>query len=238
MKRAIVVGASSGIGKELALLLPSKGYQVGITGRRAEPLEDIRSSREDRYRVRVFDVSMPLESIAKLNELIAELGGLDLLILCSGTGELNEGLDFTIDKPVIDTNITGFTGIVNFAFTWFQRQGHGHLVAISSVAGLRGGRASASYNASKAYQMNYLEALRQKSTYLGQAVTVTDIRPGFVNTAMMKGTGFFWVISPKEAALHIWSAIRKRKGVYYISRRWKLIAGLLKILPRFLYERM
>lgn len=111
-------------------------------------------------------------------------------------------------------------------------------MALTSVAGLRGNKAAPAYNASKSYQINYLEGLRQKAVKLKMDIVVTEIRPGFVDTAMAQGPGLFWVASVEKATEQIWSAIQQKKRVTYVSKRWRLIGGLLKSLPRAIYSRM
>ena len=238
MKRAIVVGATSGIGKELAKLLVKNGYKVGITGRRTELLEELKLTSPDLFISKPFDVTEINTIHQHLQELVNELGGLDLLVLSSGTGDLNKELDFEIEKRTIDLNVSGFTCIADWTFNYFWKLRAGHFVAISSIAGIRGNGVAAAYNASKAFQVNYLEGLRQKATKLKLPVTITDVRPGFVDTPMAKGKGQFWVASVEKAAVQIFDAIRKKKKVAYVSKRWRLIAILLKLLPRSLYERM
>lgn len=170
--------------------------------------------------------------------LTRKIGGLDLLIISSGTGDLNEKLDYQIEKRTIETNVTGFTCIVNWAFNYFENQKQGHLVAISSVGGLRGSRIAPAYNATKAFQINYLEGLRQKAIKLKTNIFVTDIRPGFVDTAMAKGDGQFWVSTVEKATNQIFEAIKRKKKISYVTKRWKLIGIILKRLPRQVYDRM
>jgi short-subunit dehydrogenase len=238
MKKAIIIGASSGIGKELALLLANNQYQVGITGRRTDLLLELKQQKPEQFFVKTFDTTDTASVPGHLDALQQELGGLDLLVLSSGTGDLNDSLNFEIEKRTLDTNVSGFTCVAVWAFNYFEKQKHGHLTAISSIAGIRGSRVAPSYNATKAFQINYLEGLRQKASKLNLPVTVTDIRAGFVNTAMAKGEGRFWVASVEKAAAQIWDAINRKKGVAYVSKRWWLIAQLLKALPRFVYEKM
>lgn len=238
MKKAIVIGASSGIGKGLALLFADNNYKVGITGRREELLETLRLERPDSFLVKVLDVTNTNDSIEKIEALTAELGGLDLLIISSGTGDINANLDLEIEKRTIDTNVSGFTAIADWAFNYFERQKHGHLVAISSIGGIRGSRQAPAYNATKAYQMNYLEGLRQKAKSLKSPVFVTDIRPGLVDTAMAKGEGLFWLMPVDKTAKQIYKAIARKRKVVYVTKRWTLMALILKILPRFIYDRM
>jgi short-subunit dehydrogenase len=238
MKKAIIIGATSGIGRRLAQLLVKNQYIVGITGRRKELLDQLKLESPDSYYSKTLDVTDTVKSVIILNELVKEIGGLDLLIICSGTGDLNDRLDFEIEKRTIQTNVIGFTFISDWAFNYFQTQGEGHLVGISSIGGLRGSRQGPSYNASKAYQINYLEALRQKSAYLKLPIYITDIRPGFVDTAMAKGEGKFWVSTVDKAANQIMDAIKSKKNIAYVSKRWKFIAVVLKNIPNFLYDKM
>ena len=174
----------------------------------------------------------------KLEELTTELGGLDLVILSSGTGDINDKLDFEIEFRTIETNVIGWTFIADWTFKYFEKQKYGHLTAISSIGGLRGSRQSTSYNATKAYQINYLEGLRQKATKLKEQIFVSDIRPGLVNTEMAKGEGLFWVMPVEKTARQIYKAIKKKKKIAYVTKRWKLIASIVKRIPVQLYDRM
>lgn len=238
MKKAIVVGATSGIGKGIARVLAENDYTVGITGRRTELLNELKNENSNAFTVKSFDVTDTLHVVAKLEELTSELGGVDLLILSAGTGFENESLDFAIEKQTIDTNVTGFTMIADWTFNYFQKQEYGHFVAISSIAGLRGSRQAPAYSASKAYQINYLEGLQQRATQLRTSIYVTDIRPGFVDTEMAKGEGLFWVMPVDKAVAQIYKAIRNKRKVAYITKRWGLIASILKRIPRFIYNKM
>jgi len=238
MKKAIVIGATSGIGKRLAEILAKDGYKVGITGRRTELLLDLQRQNPDAFVTRSFDISDAALLVDNLEELVSELGGLDLLVISSGTGDLNGTLDFQIEKRTIDTNVTGFTGIAGWAFNHFQKQGYGHLVAITSIGGLRGSREAPSYNASKAYQINYMEALTQKAAKTNNRIVVTDIRSGLVATAMAKGKGLFWVMPVEKTVRQIYGAIKRKKRVAYVTKRWKVIAWALQQLPNFIYDKM
>jgi short-subunit dehydrogenase len=160
------------------------------------------------------------------------------LILSSGTGDLNEKLEFDIENSTNKLNVIAFTEIVDWTFNYFEKQGKGHLVAISSIAGIRGSRIAPAYNASKAYQINYLEGLRQKAKKTKLPIYVTDIRPGFVDTDMAKGEGQFWVATKEKAAKQILGLIKRKKNVGYVSKRWRLISILLKGLPNWIYNRM
>jgi short-subunit dehydrogenase len=237
MKKAIVIGATSGIGNELAQILVQNGYKVGITGRRLAELERLKKRNPVHFSVSSFDCTKENNS-KKLNDLVDQIGGLDLLIFSSGTGNLNESLDFEIENKTNLLNVNAFTEIVDWTFNYFEKQGNGHLVAISSIAGIRGSRIAPAYNASKAYQINYLEGLRQKATKVKMPIYVTDIRPGFVDTDMAKGDGQFWVATKEKASRQIVGIIQRKKEIGYVTKRWWVIAKLLWLVPNVIYKRM
>ena len=173
-----------------------------------------------------------------LHKFVEEMGGVDLIVISAGTGDVNNSLSWPIENEAIKTNVKGFAALVNVAIHYFAGKSSGHLVGISSIAALRGGRESPAYNASKAFESNYLEGLRQKVRKLGLPITITDIKPGFVKTAMAKGDGIFWAADADKAAKQIYDAIKRRKSNAYITRRWRLVAWLIKLLPGFIYERL
>jgi short-subunit dehydrogenase len=238
MKKAIIIGATSGIGKSLAELLIREGYEVGVTGRREELFQSIKTQEPSRIIFKKMDVQdlSTLEPIC--NELVSQMGGLDLLIFSAGIGEENKNLNFDVEHNVIKTNVQGFTCIADWALRYFKQQGYGHLVNISSIAGIRGNGIAPSYNATKAYQINYLEGLRINVKEYGLSITITDARPGFVNTAMAKGEGLFWVAPVQKAAEQIFEAIKHKKKVVYITKRWRLIGLILKIIPFSILKRL
>ncbi len=237
MKKAIIVGASSGIGLELARIMAGAGYRVGLAGRRLELLETLRKELPGDARVKRLDVTQP-DAAARLKELAAELGGADVVVISSGTGFPNLELEWGKEKQTIDVNVYGFTAMATAAFDYFHEKGAGHLVGISSIAAIRGGGDAPAYNASKAFVSNYLEGLRQNAAKRKLPITVTDIQPGFVDTAMAQGEGLFWVASPVKAVGQIFAAIEKKKRHAYVTRRWRLIAWLLKLMPSWLYCRL
>lgn len=238
MKKAIIIGSTSGIGKSLSEILLRNGYAVGITGRR----EDLLLSIQEQYPDKVFYKQMDIQDLTRLellcNELVQQLGGMDLLVIAAGIGEENKALNFEIENGVIKTNVQGFTCLVDWGMHYFNHQGHGHLVNISSIAGLRGNGLAPSYNASKAFQINYLEGLCLHVVKSKSTICVTDVRPGFVNTAMAKGDGLFWVAPVEKAAEQIYNAILLKKRVVYITKRWRLIGYLLKCLPYSILKRL
>lgn len=237
MKKAIVIGATSGIGNELTKLLISNNYKIGISGRRLNKLKELKNTAPNQVFTSCFDCTTSNNS-AKIDELVNLLGGLDLLIFSSGIGELNDTLDIKIELETNKLNVLAFTEVINWSVNYFLKQQKGHFVCISSIAGLRGSKVAPAYNASKAYQINYLEGIRQKIKQTPFPIHITDIRPGFVNTKMAKGEGLFWVASKKKAAQQIFTAINKKRNISYITKRWFIIALLLKNLPNFIYTKL
>ncbi|MBA2407525.1 MAG: SDR family NAD(P)-dependent oxidoreductase [Chitinophagales bacterium] len=237
MKKVIIVGASSGIGRQLALLYAQQGHKVGITGRRGNMLQEVQHQFPDLISIQRFDNTT--EDISfHLNQLINRVGGMDLFILSSGTGNINLSLDWNLEKEMIDLNVVAWTEIVDFIFHFFQKQRKGHLTAITSIGSIRGEGRAPAYNATKAFQANYLEGLRKKSVYEMLNISVTDIQPGFVKSAMAKSYKRFWEAPLKKAAQQIFYAIERKKKKAYVTKRWWFIAQLLKILPDWIYYKI
>ncbi len=237
-KKAIVIGATSGIGRELAKILSQNEYIVGLVGRRVELLSQLQQEIPATTYIKRIDVTRTAEAMNLLDELIREMGGLDLIVISSGVGFITPDLDWEKEKETIEVNVIGFMAMANVAFKHFLKQGSGHIVGISSIAALRGGGESPAYNATKAFVSNYLEGLRCKAINMGIPITITDIKPGFVNTAMAKGGGLFWVTPVEKAAWQIWKAIDNKRKHAYITKRWRVIAWLLKIMPDWIYNRL
>jgi short-subunit dehydrogenase len=231
MRNAIVIGASSGIGRALAKVLASHGYGVGLAGRRTELLREVGSEIQTAAFMKTIDVSKPLEAMPRLRELIAEMNDVELFVISAGTGFVNPKLAWEPENETIAVNVDGFAAIANVVVAYLEARRSGCLVGISSIAALRGNPDAPSYNASKAFMSNYLQGLRYRFAKLRLPVSVIDVKPGFVDTAMAKADRKFWVASPEKAAEQIYAAIRKRREHVYITRRWRLVAWLLKLMP-------
>jgi short-subunit dehydrogenase len=240
MRRVILIGATSGIGLELAKLFIKEGDKVGATGRRCHLLDDLQRQFPEQVVTECFDV-MGSDNVHHLKSLIDKLNGLDLLVYNSGYGEVSETLDWGIDKQTTLTNVNGFVEIANFTFNYFVKQGSGQIAATSSIAAIRENSHAPAYSASKAYMSMYMAGLHLKARRMKKqdrkiSIVITDVQPGFVNTKMAKGKGRFWEASSKKAASQIFNAIRRRKRKVYITRRWALIAWLLKWMPHFILK--
>jgi short-subunit dehydrogenase len=236
-KKVVIVGASSGIGKELTRLYAFAGCHLAITGRRNTLLDELKSKYPEHIITVPFDV-MGNENIFHLENMIKKMGGMDLFIYNAGYGDISKDLDWNIDKTTVLTNVNGFAEMTNYAFNYFVKQGHGQIVGTSSIASLAGNPAAPAYSASKAFMSIYLEGLYMKARKMSLPIAITDIQPGFIKTKMAKLEGRFWEAPVEKASQQIYHAIEAKRFRVYITKRWWLIANLLKLLPGWLYRRL
>jgi short-subunit dehydrogenase len=236
MQKILIIGATSGIGRELARLYATAGNIVGATGRRRELLDSLRLEYPDQILTACCDATAD-DAAQQLPALTKRLGGLDLLIFNAGWGDLSDTLDWNVDKPTLDINVNAFLTAIHFGWNYFIHQGHGHLVTVSSIAGNRGNRHSPAYSAAKSFQSTYFEGLYIKARKKKIPLYITDIQPGFVDTKMAKGPRF-WVAPVGKAARQIVRAIQKKRRVAYITRRWWIIAQIFRWVPGWLYYRI
>ena len=237
-KNAIVFGATSGIGRELAKLLVNAGYRVMITGRRIERLEEIKAESPDNYIAQQHDITDLNATDDMFKKLPSIFDTVDLIVHNAGIATPNYKLEWDKDAPTIYTNVVGATKVYQLAYNYFAEQGHGHLVGVTSVASLRGNRQVPAYHASKAYQASYLESLYMKSLRTKKAkINVTEIIPGFVDTDIIMGNTF-WMSSVDKASRQIYTAIKKKKRKAYITKRWRLVAFVLRIVSPKLYMKL
>jgi short-subunit dehydrogenase len=232
----IIIGATSGIGRALAQQYYQLGHTVCVTGRRQDLLQELQKQYPGMH-TGCFNVQAG-NVVGELQALITQMGGLDLLIYSAGYGDPSDDLVADVEIDSTATNVMGFVNTAAFTFNYFRGQGHGQLAVISSVAALRGNSHTPAYSASKAYVSNYAEGLNIKARKLHVDIVVTDIRPGFVKTKMAKGSGLFWVAPVEKAASQIRAAIAAKKRVAYITKRWWLVAFILKGLPFSIYRRI
>jgi short-subunit dehydrogenase len=237
MKKIIIVGATSGIGREMARLYAGEGHLVGATGRRQELLYSLQLEYPNQIVTECFDTTAP-GATTHLESLTRKMGGLDMLVYSAGWGEIMDSLDWAVDKGTVDVNVNGFLEAMHYGWRLFTAQGHGHLVTLSSIASIRGNRHSPAYSASKAFQSIYFEGLYIKARRMNIPLFLTDVQPGFVDTKMAKGPGRFWVAPADKAARQIVRAIDRRRWRVYITHRWWIIAKIAKWIPAWLYHRL
>ncbi|MCS6818551.1 MAG: SDR family NAD(P)-dependent oxidoreductase [Chitinophagales bacterium] len=239
MKKVIIIGASSGIGSELAKLYAAEGWYVGMTARRVHLLETLAASFPHKnWMIRAMDTALSDESRNILAEMIKDMQGVDVFIYNAGVGINSAKWD--IEHNTIHVNAVGFAALTNYVFHYFKSERKkGQIVGISSVAGRRGMRSMIAYSATKAFMSTYMEGLRQEVRAKKLPIAISDIRPGFVETPMTQGQkGMFWVVSASRAAQDIFRAVSKEKSVAYIPYRWTLVAKIIENIPDFIWERM
>lgn len=236
-KRIIIVGATSGIGHEIARIYQQKGWKVGIAGRREDKLQELAALAPDKTVCRVIDVTRP-DAPEELSALIRQLGGMDIFLLSSGVGNQNRQLDPAIELATIATNVEGFTRMVTAAYHYFAGNGGGQIAVISSIAGTKGLGSAPSYSATKRYQNIYIDALEQLATMEKVPVAFTDIRPGFVKTDLLKNGKYPLLMDAGYAAGKIVDAIARKKRRAIIDWRYALLVFFWRLIPAWLWKRL
>jgi NADP-dependent 3-hydroxy acid dehydrogenase YdfG len=232
MKRAIVIGASSGIGQEVAKLLISQGWTVGVAARRIERMQGIGA-----VAVEQIDVTTG-EATTALERLINKTGGMDLFFYASGIGKQNRELSEDIELATLETNGVGFTRMIGAAYRYFACHGGGHIAAITSIAGTKGLGPAPAYSATKALQNVYLQALEQQANSRGLNIRFTDIRPGFVDTDLLSGDFRYpLMLRPEKVAEEIVLAIKQRQHIRIIDWKYRLLTAFWRRVPRFAWRR-
>ena len=231
MKRAIVVGASSGIGHEVARLLKERWWTVGVAARRLELLGDFEHAAQ-------IDVNSE-EAGRQLLALIERVGGMDLYFHASGIGKQNPELREDIELRTVETNGLGFTRMVGTAYRYMASHGGGHIAVISSIAGTKGLGPAPSYSATKALQNTYIQALEQLSNTRKLNIRFTDIRPGFVATDLLNdGNSYPLLLNKVKVAEDIVRSIERRRHVRIVDWRWRIITALWRRIPRCIWRRL
>lgn len=237
MKRAVIIGATSGIGHEVANVLLLHGWNIGVAGRRKSALDAFQTIAPDRIRTEVMDVTQT-DAPEKLQQLIEKLGGMDLFLLSSGVGHQNMELDPTIELDTASTNVEGFTRMVNAAFHYFRKQNRGHLAIISSIAGTKGLGVAPAYSATKRYQNTYIDALDQLAHLQKLNIRFTDIRPGFVDTDLLKDGNYPMLMNARETAIKIVKALEHKRRVVIIDWRYAVLVFFWRMIPRWLWNKL
>jgi short-subunit dehydrogenase len=239
MKKMIIIGATSGIGESLARQAIEKGYKVGGTGRRVERLEQMKDELGEHFHYREMDVVKKMKASSNLLSLIEEMGGMDIIVLNAGISNYPASSIISMEQEIIDVNVSGFVQLFGEAFQYFRQQGHGHIVGVSSIAGLFGSSRAAPYSASKAFISTYMQAYRQRCNSANYDITITDVKPGFVKSEMIEGKrGLFWVAETEKAVKQMLTDIEKKKSYSYITRRWRFVAWIIKLTPNWVIDRL
>ena len=237
MKKVIIIGATSGIGEEIAKIYIAQGWQVGIAGRREEALTVLAATAPAQVKTQVIDVTSA-DAPEQLQSLIEKLGGMDLFLLSSGIGSQNVKLEPEIELNTARTNVEGFIRMVTAAYRFFKEQGSGHLAVISSVAGTKGLGSAPAYSATKRFQNTYIDALAQLARMERLSIQFTDIRPGFVATALLKNRKYPLLMRADSTAQHIVQALTNKKRVAIIDTRYAILVFFWQLIPRWVWERL
>ena len=236
-KKVIIIGATSGIGREVANIYIAQGWKVGVAGRRAQELETLRLTAPEQVFTQVLDVTKD-NAPQKLQELIEQIGGMDVFLLSSGIGKQNYSLQTDIELATAATNVEGFIRMTNAAFHYFEKQGYGHLAIISSIAGTKGLGAAAAYSATKRFQNTYMEALEQLARMNKLNISFTDIRPGFVATPLLKDDSYPLLMKATKVAYQIVKAIDKKKRIAIIDWKYQILVFFWRLIPKGIWLRL
>ena len=238
MKRAVIIGASSGIGREVSKILLAEGWIIGIAARREDKLLEIKELNPAMVEVCAMDVT-DKEAPRRLLDLVGRMGGVNLFVYCSGVGHQNPRLDADTELDTVGVNVFGFTQMVDTMFNYMADNLGGDIAVVSSIAGTKGLGAAPSYSASKAYQNTYIQALEQLSNMRRLHIRFTDIRPGFVDTPLLSGSGSYPMLMDKTyVAREIVKAVTAHRHVKIIDWRYRILVFFWRLIPRRLWRRM
>ena len=237
MKTAIIMGATSGIGREVATVLLGKGWRVVLCGRRTEELDSLCADYVEQTEVARIDVTDP-DASSRLCALFERMGHVDLYLHTSGIGRQNPGLDEATELSTAQTNAVGFMRMVGEAFRSMVRQGGGHIAVVSSIAGTKGLGPAPAYSATKALQSTYVQALEQLARSRHLNITFTDIRPGFVDTPLLSGDRYPMLMNVADVADAIVRAVEHRRHVVVIDWRYRLLTAGWRCIPNWLWRRL
>ena len=238
VKRAIVIGATSGMGLEVAKLLLARGWSLGVAGRREAELARLQALNPERVTIQILDITRD-DAPERLHRLIEAMSGMDLFFLSSGVGRQNMTLQEDIELWTAATNVSGFIRMVTASYRYFRNNGGGHIAVISSIAGTKGLGSAPAYSASKRFQNTYIDALAQLTHLQKDNIIFTDIRPGFVDTAILDDPKKYpMLMRPEAVAQHIVHTLEKRKRVAVIDWRYRLLVFFWRLVPQRIWERL
>ena len=235
-KRIVVVGATSGIGLDVARLFISRGWFVGVAGRNTQMLDALKQENPSQVYTAVIDITHS-DAPERLSHLIEEMSGMDVYFHSSGIGYNNPQLDETKELDTLRTHGEGFTRMIGAAYRYFRLRKKGQIVAISSVAATRGMGSAPAYSATKRFQMHYLQSIRQLATTDSLHLAVTEIRPGFVDTPLLRNGKYPMLMESKIVAQAIVKAVIRRKRLLTFDWRYRLLVAFWRMIPVRIWEK-
>ena len=239
-RSTIVMGATSGIGYEVAKVLAKRGWRVGVAGRKEDILAQMVDGTDGIVAYEVIDVTTP-DAVDGLHRLIDKMGSMDMYFHSSGIGYQNTELDADKELRTIETNCLGMARLTGEAFRYFEQHPEieGQIAVISSIARTKGLGAAPAYSASKRFTSHYLESLSQLKTIKGiQNIHISDIRPGFVKTPLIEGSNFPMQLAAGKVAVSIVNGLERRKHVITVNWLYRLLVFFWQMIPRFMWIRM
>lgn len=238
-QKVIITGASSGIGRALALEYAARGATLGLIARRADLLTQLAASLPVRSYTYAVDVTDAPSLAAAAVDFTARAGCPDIVIANAGVsaGTLTGNPeDNAVFEEVFSINVIGMMLTFQPFVETMRRERGGVLVGIASVAGFRGLPGAAAYSASKAAAISYLESLRVELR--GSGVSVVTICPGYVATPLTAKNPYRmpFLMDAAVAASKMAAAIDTRKRFYVLPWQMALVGWMLRRLPRPLYD--
>ncbi|GAA5194184.1 SDR family NAD(P)-dependent oxidoreductase [Ferrimonas gelatinilytica] len=232
---AIIIGANSALSQAMALQLASEQVRVALMASDPDALSPLLPRLgEDPILVEI-DIFEPDACREAFERLWEELENVALVVINTAASGLDLSLPYALDRQINAVNVTGFSALANAAFNRMVAQKYGQLAALTSIAGERGGPQVA-FHASKAYQQNYLQGLRLHAQRLKLPITISDVRLGYLDKMHGRGSKG-WSAPVEKVAAQTLRALRKAKPKVYVTRRWRLISWLSRVLPEFIYNR-
>ncbi len=234
----MVIGASSGIGREVSMVLLGRGWRLWVVARRTDLLLSLKAANPGMVETVTMDVTDE-GAPGALVSLARSIGGVELFFYSAGWGMRNPCLDPGVEEATVRLNALAFTRMVDAMFGFMAGSGGGRIAAISSIAGTRGLGEAPSYSATKAYQSAYLEALDQLSRMRGLGVGITDIRPGFVDTGLLSGHDRYpMLMDARAVALAAVRAVERGRRCCVVDWRYRVLVALWRLVPGWLWVRL
>lgn len=242
-KSVLITGATRGLGENLARHFASRGYRLALTGRKQADLDRLGAElagQSPQIVLETLDVSHFSEISVVIERCAEKLGGLDIIVINAGvafTTPVGKG-HFEQIRQTIDINLTAAIATAEAAVALFRRQGHGQVVGISSLAGVRGMRGQGVYCATKAGFSRYMESLRVETRR--DSIVVTDLAPGYIDTEMNRSLASrpFLVTAEKGTEIMVDLIERKVAFRYVPPWPWTVVAQVMKWLPDSIIAKM
>ena len=243
MKQVLILGATSSIARAIASELAREGVSLFLGGRDLAELEHMAADLNIRYGIRAHYGSVDAEDFAAhedfLENAIRTLGGIDGVVFAIGyLGEQpKESADPVTALKIMNINLSAAISLLAPIANIFEKQGHGLIMGLSSVAGDRARPSNYVYGTAKGGLTLYLDGLRNRLDR--QGVKVITLKLGFVDTEMTYGKrGLFLVASPEQVAKSACQTLQKPSGVYYLPRFWRMIMLVIRLIPDSVFKRL